>query len=332
MFYDRVRIVVSGGNGGNGCVSFWRRKGHSGKGKPDGGTGGDGGSVYFVCDPTLTTLVDYFYRPEWRAERGAHGSGDTRRGSTGADITVPMPIGTVVIDEETETVIGDLVEPGQILLVAKGGRGGKGNSDWARMGHLHTESQPGHLGQKRRLTLELKVLADVGLVGFPNAGKSSLLTRISDAHPKIASYPFTTLRPILGRVEPEGSEPFTVADIPGLIEGASTGHGLGLRFLRHVERTRVLAHVIDLDAPEPRTPASDIKATNAELAAYSAELAIKPQLIVANKADLPGVKGRLTTLKSYCTRHKLPLLIVSAETGEGVPELITRFSEMLGRK
>jgi GTP-binding protein len=285
MFIDRVKVKVAAGTGGSGCTSF-RREWREPMGGPDGGEGGKGGDITVRGDSNLATLLDYTYRDSWTAERGEHGMGANKSGRGGASIVMPVPPGTVVKDLETGEVIGEILEDGEQLLVAKGGRGGKGNSYFATATHQSPrEWQPGEEGQERTLELELKLIADVGLVGQPNAGKSTLLSVISAARPKIADYPFTTLSPNLGVVQLSDHRTFVVADIPGIIEGAHEGKGLGLQFLRHIERTRMLAFMIPIDTLDYQAEYDQLRA---EITLYSAELAAKPHCVVFTKLDLYG--------------------------------------------
>jgi GTP-binding protein len=284
-FIDHAIIRVTAGTGGSGCMSFRREK-FVPRGGPDGGDGGNGGSVYVRADPNLSTLLDYRYRTHWKATRGQHGKGSNKTGKSGEDITLPVPPGTVVRDADTDEILGELIEPGLTLLVAKGGRGGRGNARFATPTHqAPREWEPGGEGQARRIELVLKLIADVGLVGQPNAGKSTLLSVVSAAHPKIAEYPFTTLQPYLGVVGLTDGRSFVMADIPGIIEGAHEGKGLGHQFLRHIERTRVLAMLVPVDDPELQTTYETLRA---EVATYSEVVAAKPHVVVLTKADLLG--------------------------------------------
>src|SRR5262245_14739255 len=323
-FVDEATILVRGGRGGDGCLSFRREKGVP-RGGPDGGSGGGGGSVYLVTDPSANTLLAFRYQKKFVADRGRHGEGSDKHGRDGADIEVPVPPGTIVHDEDGQVLLADLSEPWQKFLVAKGGRGGRGNGVFAtstnRAPRRHEKGQD---GEEHHLRLELKLLADVGLVGFPNAGKSTLISRISSARPKIADYPFTTLVPNLGVVDAGGFQSFVVADIPGLIEGAHAGHGLGDRFLRHVERTRLLLHLVDLSSLTGRDTVSDFDTMNKELRAYSHGLAQKPQIAVATKLDALQDPERLASLKAHCRKKKVPLLVISSVTGEGLEELVRK--------
>lgn len=285
MFVDRVLVKVEAGTGGSGQTSFRREK-FAPMGGPDGGDGGRGGDVIVRGDRNLTTLLDYTYRDAWKAERGQHGEGSNRTGRSGEDVVLPVPPGTVVRDAETQEFLGEVMEDGHTILVSKGGRGGKGNSFFVTPTHQSPrEWQPGEEGQARTLELELKLIADIGLVGQPNAGKSTLLSVISAARPKIADYPFTTLSPNLGVVPLSDHRSFVVADIPGIIEGASEGKGLGLRFLRHIERTRMLAFMVPIDAEDWQ---SELDQLRHEISSYSAELAAKPFCVVFTKLDLLG--------------------------------------------
>jgi len=327
QFIDRAKIFVQGGAGGNGCVAFRREK-FVPKGGPAGGDGGKGGDVVLVADRNVHTLLDFKYKRHYRAERGRHGEGSKRSGRSGKDLEIKVPIGTVVKDAETGEVLGDLTEHGQRLVVAKGGRGGRGNAAFATPTRRAPDfAEPGQPGQERWIELELKLLADVGLVGFPNAGKSTFLSRISKARPEIADYPFTTLRPILG-VAKVGDLSFVVADIPGLIEGAHQGKGLGHEFLRHVERTKLLLHLIDLASPEME-PEEAFEKINRELSLYSPELAKKPQIVVGTKIDALTDREKLENLKEFFREKGYPFFAVSAVTGEGVKELLNFVAEKL---
>jgi len=325
MFVDEIEIHVKGGDGGAGCVSFRREK-YVPRGGPDGGDGGDGGSVWLQADPALTTLLDYHYRRHYEAERGTHGKGANRHGASGRDLVLRVPVGTVVTDRDTGELLADLATPGQRVLVQGGARGGRGNARFATStNRAPRQADPGTFGEGRWLRLELKLLADVGVIGFPNAGKSTLVSRISAATPKIADYPFTTLAPTLGIVRVDHDRSFVVADLPGLIPGAAAGKGLGHQFLRHTERTRLLLHVLDLDPSTGRDPVEDFAVINAELAAYSESLARRPQLVAANKIDLigaPGVAERLAAIEAFCARRGIPMVALSAATGAGLDELV----------
>ncbi|MEW6729747.1 MAG: GTPase ObgE [Acidobacteriota bacterium] len=329
MFIDRAKIFVKGGDGGNGCMAFRREK-FVPRGGPSGGDGGRGGSVYLEATDQMNTLLSFRYNPEYKAERGGHGEGSNRSGRQGEDIIVKMPIGTLVFDAETGEKIADLVEVGQRILVATGGRGGRGNAQFATsVNRAPRHHEAGTTGQARYLQLELKLLADVGLVGFPNAGKSTLISRISAAKPKIADYPFTTLVPNLGVVEIGDYRHFVVADIPGLIEGAHQGAGLGLQFLRHIERTKLLLHVIDVSSGSGRDPVQDYQVIANELASYNATLADKPVMVAANKIDALDEPVRLTQLGQFCEQQGLALYPISAVTGEGIQSLISAVARKL---
>lgn len=326
MFVDEAEIHVKAGDGGRGCMSFRREK-FVPRGGPDGGDGGSGGSVYLVADPHRNTLVHFQFNPEFAAQRGGHGQGSNRHGRNGKPLEIPVPVGTQVLSRDPDTgeasQVADLTEVGQRILVAKGGRGGLGNAHFATStNRAPRKTQPGEPGDDRRLQLKLKLLADVGLVGFPNAGKSTLISRISAARPKIAHYPFTTLTPHLGVVSLSDDRTFVVADVPGLIEGAHAGHGLGHQFLRHVERTKVLAHLVDVSSESGRDPVDDLDTIRRELALYNAAMLEKPQVIVATKLDAVDDPARVTALQKRAKRLKLPFFKVSAASGEGVPQLL----------
>ncbi len=322
MFVDEIDIYVKGGDGGAGCVSFRREK-YVPYGGPDGGDGGDGGSVWLEADPSLTTLLDYHYKRHYAAERGQHGKGANRHGAGGDDLILRVPLGTVVSDRDSGEVLGDLTLPGQRILVQPGSRGGRGNARFASStNRAPRQADPGRYGEGRWLHLELKLLADVGVIGFPNAGKSTLVSRVSAATPKIADYPFTTLAPTLGIVRVDVERTFVVADLPGLIPGAAEGRGLGHQFLRHTERTRLLVHLLDLDPGSDRDPLDDLAIINAELEAYSPALAERPQIVVANKIDIPEASARRQAVEQFCAGRGLPCFAISAATGAGIPELI----------
>lgn len=328
MFYDTAKIYVRGGDGGNGCVAFLREK-YVPHGGPAGGDGGRGGSVILRVDPGLRTLVDFRYQRHYRAERGQHGMGKNMHGKNGRDLILRVPPGTVVRDAATGEVIADLVHPGQEVVVARGGRGGRGNARFATPTNKAPRmAEKGEPGEERWLELELKLLADVGLVGFPNVGKSTIISRVSAARPKIADYPFTTLVPNLGVVRVDEGRSFVMADIPGLIEGAHAGAGLGHQFLRHTERTRLLVHVLDVSGSEGRDPLGDFEVVNRELALYSKELASRPMIIAANKMDLPGAAENLARLKG-ALGERYEIFPVSALTGEGLFALVYRIGDLL---
>jgi GTP-binding protein len=329
MFIDEVRISVKAGDGGNGCVAFRREK-YVPRGGPSGGDGGRGGDVFLVSNPHYNTLLHFRFNPEHKAERGRHGEGSNKTGRDGASIELPVPVGTVVYDEETGEQLHDFTTPYDRFLAARGGRGGRGNQHFATPTHqAPTEHEPGRKGQERMLRLELKLLADVGLVGFPNAGKSTLISRISAAKPKIADYPFTTLEPNLGVVRVSDERSFVVADIPGLIEGAHEGHGLGIQFLRHIERTKLLLHLVDVSEFSGREPADDFKVILKELASFSGELIRKPMIVVATKMDAAQDAGRVAKLKRSVRRRKMPFFQISAVTGEGLQQLMFAVAEVV---
>src|SRR6266516_6887913 len=316
MFIDRAVVIVVAGPGGAGACSFRREK-FVPKGGPDGGDGGQGGSVYVRADPNLATLLDYRYRTNWNAERGVHGKGKNMTGRSGDDLILPVPPGTVIRDADTGELLGEAVEAGQTLLVAKGGRGGRGNARFATPTHQSPrEWEPGEVGEERRLELVLKLIADVGLLGEPNACESTLLSVISAARPKIADYPFTTLEPNLGVVGLSDNRSFVVADIPGIIEGAHEGKGLGLRFLQHVERTRILAVLVPLDSPDPQ---ATYELLRKEAASYSQELASKPHVVVLTKLDLSHPTSPIPTIR---TQPGAPVVAISAVTGQGIAQLL----------
>lgn len=321
MFIDEVKVMVKAGDGGNGCMAFRREK-FVAKGGPSGGDGGRGGNVYLVASQHHNTLLHLRYNPEHKAERGRHGEGSNCTGREGESIEVEVPVGTVVYDWDTAKLLHDFTEPGQKWMAAKGGRGGKGNARYAKPWHqVPTEHEQGFPGEQRLFRLELKLLADVGLVGFPNAGKSTLISRISAARPKIADYPFTTLEPNLGVVQLPNERSFVVADIPGLIEGAHEGHGLGIQFLRHIERTRLLVHLVDVSDITGRDPKRDFEIIQNELASYSEELASKPMVVVASKIDAAQDDDRVNAVEAVANEHGLPFLRISSASGAGLDEL-----------
>jgi GTP-binding protein len=325
QFVDQVLIRVKAGDGGRGVVAFRREK-FVPLGGPSGGDGGDGGSVVLVVDEGLSTLLDFRYKREYEAPRGGNGSNKDKYGRAGEDLVLRVPPGTQIHDEASGELVADLQKHGERFVLAKGGKGGRGNIHFATStDRAPRRAEPGWPGEERAVRLDLKLLADVGLLGFPNVGKSSLIARISAARPKIADYPFTTLVPNLGMVRLPGDRSFVVADIPGLIEGAHAGAGLGDRFLRHVERTRVLIHLLDATAGEGdtgRTPLRDFDAINKELALFDPELAKRPQLVVLNKLDLPDVEKVRKRLTTSFARRKIRLFAISAATGAGLPELL----------
>jgi len=337
VFADEAKIWVKAGDGGDGCLAFRREK-YVPRGGPSGGDGGDGGSIYLEANPNDNTLLRYRYNREFRADRGRHGEGSNCHGRSGEDMILNVPVGTVVFDAQAGGQLADLTEAGQRFLVAKGGHGGRGNARFTKPWHqAPREHEEGHPGEERHLRLELKLLADVGLVGFPNAGKSTLISRISAARPKIAAYPFTTLEPHLGVVSADG-EPgsgqgrtFVVADLPGLIEGAHEGAGLGMRFLKHIERTRLVAHLVDTSDANERDPVRDYEIISAELASFSEALTTKPVLVVATKLDATTNREHLESLRDYCAARGLPFFAISSATGEGIPQLVRAMADALGR-
>jgi GTP-binding protein len=327
MFLDEVRILVKAGDGGNGCLAFRREK-YVPRGGPSGGDGGRGGDVYMVANPHMNTLMHLRFNPEHRAQRGRHGEGSNCTGQEGKSIDVEVPVGTIVYDDSTGTKLHDFTESGERFLAARGGRGGKGNARFATSTHqAPTEHTPGRPGEERKLRLELKLLADIGLIGFPNAGKSTLISRISAARPKIADYPFTTLEPNLGVVKMDDFRSFVVADIPGLIEGAHLGHGLGIQFLRHIERTKLLAHLVDVSEGSGRDPVEDFETVMRELASFSEELAAKPMLVVATKLDAAQEPERVASLRRLAAERGLPYFEISSVTGTGIEALKYAMSE-----
>lgn len=329
MFIDYAKIIIKSGDGGNGATSFRREK-YVAAGGPDGGDGGKGGDVYFVVDPDSNTLIDFRFNKKFKAQNGENGRGSNCYGKSGEDCYIKVPLGTVVKDFKTGKVIADLSEKGQKELVLKGGRGGKGNTHFA----TSTRQAPnfsidGEKGKEKEVILELKSLADVGLVGFPNVGKSTILSKVTAATPKIADYHFTTINPNLGVVKTEHGDSFVIADIPGIIEGASEGTGLGLQFLRHVERTRLLLHVLDCAGTEGRNPAQDFHKINEELKKYSEKLANRKQIIVANKMDSVQDDKNIKEVEKLAQENGLELYKISAATGEGLTELFHHVSEVI---
>jgi GTPase len=327
VFIDEVKILVKAGDGGNGCMAFRREK-FVPRGGPSGGDGGTGGDVWMVASEHYNTLLHYRFNPEHKAQRGRHGEGSNRTGREGESIELKVPVGTVVYHFETGELIHDFAVPGDRVLIAKGGRGGRGNQHFATSRHqAPTRHEDGHPGDELRLRLELKLLADVGLVGFPNAGKSTLVSRISAARPKIANYPFTTLEPSLGVVRLSDDRSYVVADIPGLIEGAHEGHGLGIQFLRHIERTRLLAHLVDVSEESGRDPVHDFNVIMNELASFSDALAAKPMILVATKIDVAQAPERIEALKKLARRKRMKFFKISAVTGEGLDKLSHAIAE-----
>ena len=328
MFYDQAKIYVKGGDGGAGIVAFRREK-YVPEGGPSGGDGGRGGAIIFVGDEGLRTLVDFRYKRHYKGDRGDNGQAKNMSGRSGEDFVLRIPVGTVVLNDDTGEVMADIIEHGQRVVVAAGGRGGRGNARFmSNTNKAPTLAENGEPGEEHWLRLELKLLADVGLVGFPNVGKSTLISKVSAAKPKIADYHFTTLVPNLGVVELEDVQSFVMADIPGLIEGAHSGAGLGHEFLRHTERTRLILHVLDISGSEERDPLEDFKTIQEELRLYSSELAKRPFLIVANKMDIPGAEDYLQRLKETVGGEQ-EIFAVSAATGVGLQPLLYRIAQLL---
>ena len=340
MFVDEAKIAVKAGDGGNGCVAFRREK-YVPRGGPSGGDGGNGGSVYLEANPNDNTLLRYRYNREFKGDRGRHGEGSNCTGVSGDDLILKVPVGTLVYDEDGHELLADLSKPGQRVLVVAGGKGGRGNQHFAKPWHqAPREKEEGQPGEERKLKLELKLLADVGLVGFPNAGKSTLISVISAARPKIANYPFTTLEPNLGVVNADGGtgghgtelgRTFVVADLPGLIEGASQGAGLGIRFLKHVERTRLLVHLIDTSDMSEMDPVKAFEIIEGELAAFSEKLIAKPMIVVATKVDATTDRTKLEELEEFCKKKGLEFHAISGPTGEGVKELVRSIADALDK-
>ena len=329
MFTDYVKITAKAGNGGNGAISFRREK-YVAAGGPDGGDGGKGGDIYFEVDPDSNTLIDFRYKKKFKAENGKNGEGAHKYGKSGEDLYIKVPIGTIVRDAETNKILADLSHEGQKELILAGGRGGKGNSHFATSTRQAPRfAQDGEKGEEKELILELKLLADVGLIGFPNVGKSTFLSMTTSATPKIADYHFTTLEPNLGVVKTDYGDSFVIADIPGIIEGASEGTGLGLQFLRHIERTRLLLHVIDVSGSEGRKPVQDFYTINEELKKYSEKLSKRKQIIVANKIDAMQDENLYKELEKVAKENNMEIFKISAATGQGVSNLIKHVSEVL---
>jgi GTP-binding protein len=330
VFIDEVIISIKAGNGGNGCLAFRREK-YVPRGGPSGGDGGRGGDVSLTASQHYNTLLHLRFNPEHKGERGRHGEGSNKKGHDGESIKVPVPVGTIVQDAETGEVLHDFTTAGDHYVAARGGRGGRGNARFATSTHqAPTEHEPGEPGEEKRLRLELKLLADVGLVGFPNVGKSTLISRISAARPKIADYPFTTLEPNLGVVSLDNHKSFVVADIPGLIEGAHSGHGLGTPFLKHIERTRALVHLVDVSGASGRDPVHDFEVVMNELRSFSEDLANKPMLVAAAKIDAAQDPELLASLRRMARKRKLPFFKISSVTGEGIPALTRAMGAAVG--
>jgi GTP-binding protein len=320
MLVDEVRITVKAGDGGNGCLAFRREK-YVPRGGPSGGDGGRGGDIVMVATVHRNTLLHFRFNPEYTAERGGHGEGSNRTGHDGKDLVVQVPVGTVVLNDETGEQLFDFTEDGQTWIAAKGGRGGRGNARFTSSTHqAPTEHEDGKPGEFFKFQLKLKLLADVGLVGYPNAGKSTLISRISAAKPKIANYPFTTLEPNLGVVQMPDHRSFVVADIPGIIEGAHEGRGLGIQFLRHIERTKILIHLVDM-SETGRDPIHDFDTLMTELASFDEELARRPMLVAASKMDVAYSPENLERLKTLAAGHNLPFFEISSATGQGIEGL-----------
>src|SRR5271155_1536461 len=338
MFVDEAKIAVKAGGGGNGCVAFRREK-YVPRGGPSGGDGGRGGSVYLEANPNDNTLLRYRYNREFKADRGRHGEGSNCSGVSGDDMVLKVPVGTLIFEDGG--LLADLKSPGQRVLVAQGGKGGRGNQHFAKPWHqAPREKEEGELGEERRLKLELKLLSDVGVLGLPNAGKSTLISLISSARPKIANYPFTTLEPNLGVVNADGGtgghgtelgRTFVVADLPGLIEGAHLGAGLGIRFLKHVERTRLIVHLIDTSDSNVDDPIHSFQVINGELEAFSPSLVEKPMIVVATKLDATTDRTRLEALQDSCKQRGLEFLPISAVAGDGVKDLVRPIADALDK-
>ena len=321
-FIDEAQINIKSGRGGDGCVSFRREK-YVPFGGPNGGDGGKGGDIVFVANPNLTSLYDFRYKKNYKAKKGENGRSKDQHGKNGEDLIIPVPVGTIIKNSDGGEVIADMTESGQKITAAKGGRGGKGNARFATStNQAPKEAEPGEEGAEINLTLELKLLADVGIIGFPNAGKSTLISRISAARPKIGDYPFTTLIPNLGVVTYGEGKTFVVADIPGIIEGAHKGAGLGISFLKHIERTKILIHLIDLSTFGEGEPTDDYKKLNLELRAFSRELSLKPQVVAINKIDLETDTKKLKKLQSDFSAIGVKTYLISAITGKGVESLV----------
>ncbi|MFQ6083106.1 MAG: GTPase ObgE [Candidatus Aminicenantia bacterium] len=332
MFVDQVKVFLKAGKGGNGCLSFRREK-YVPRGGPDGGRGGDGGSVYLVSDPSVTSLSFFRYHPEIKAKKGVHGEGNNRQGKKGEDIYFHVPVGTVVKETKTNKVIFDFTQPNQIFLVAKGGKGGRGNASFVSpTNRAPRKFELGKPGEEKELILELKLIADVGVIGFPNVGKSTLISKISSAKPIIADYPFTTLNPSLGIVDVDEEKSFIIADLPGLIEGAHLGHGLGIKFLKHIERTKILLHLVDASPFLERDPVRDYQIILEELKSFNPDLAHRPQILVANKIDLlTQDKSKLIKLKNFARERNIPFHSISALKGKGLKELVEATYQMLAQ-
>ena len=328
-FIDEAVINVQSGNGGRGCVSFRREK-FIPRGGPDGGDGGKGGDVALLTTSRKRTLYQFRYQRHFKAKNGAHGQGKQKTGKNGQDLIIEIPPGTLITDAETSQTIKDLVGPDETLVLVKGGRGGQGNRRFKTSTHRTPRfAQPGEPGETKTFRLELKLLADVGIIGLPNAGKSTLISAVSSARPKIGNYPFTTLSPSLGVVRTDWGEPFVIADIPGLIKGAHKGTGLGIRFLRHIERTRILVHLVDVSTIETNDPLKSYDTVNKELSMYNQQLIEKPQIVVLNKLDLPGTQEMATSFQSALKGKEL--ISISALTGKGIDDLTSKIIQLLDK-
>ena len=329
MFIDRAKISIKAGDGGDGMSSFRREK-YAPKGGPNGGDGGRGGDTVFLADRNMNTLLDFRYKKKFKAQKGGDGEDTNKFGRHAEAVVIKVPVGTLVFDEETDELIADLIEDGQTAIVGRGGRGGRGNARFANsVNRAPTFAEHGEPGEERTLRMELKLLADVGLVGYPSVGKSSIIATVSAARPDIAAYHFTTLTPVLGIVRIDDQTNFVMADIPGLIEGAHEGKGLGHDFLRHIERTRVIVHVLDVSGMEGRDPMEDYRKINKELAAYNERLSSRPQIIAANKMDLPDARSNYPAIEAALKAEGREVFPVSAATGEGLQPLVQRIAEML---
>ena len=328
-FIDEVTLFCSSGHGGAGCVSFRREK-FIPFGGPNGGDGGRGGDVIFEATAALSTLLELRHKPHQKAERGRHGMGKDRHGASGADLIIKVPVGTLIKDAETDEELADLTEDGQRIVLLKGGRGGQGNARFATATNKAPKfAQPGEEGEERKLRLELKLMADVGLLGLPNAGKSSLISKVSAARPKVADYPFTTLAPSLGVVAYKNFRSFVMADIPGIIEGAHAGAGLGHRFLKHLERSGMLVHLVDISGLPESDPFGAFEAVNRELALFSEELGSKAQIVVLTKMDLPEAQEQCQQAVAWFAERKIPVFPISSATGQGIEALLDAIAERL---
>lgn len=331
-FIDEVTLFASSGHGGAGCVAFRREK-FIEFGGPNGGDGGKGGDVIFEATSSLSNLLELRHRPHQKAQKGHNGQGKNRHGAAGEDLLIKVPVGTVITDSETGEQLADMTEDGKVVVLLKGGRGGQGNARFASATHKTPRfAQPGEEGEERKLRLELKLMADVGLLGLPNAGKSSLISKVSAARPKIADYPFTTIKPSLGVVPYKNKLSFVMADIPGIIEGAHEGAGLGHRFLKHLERSGILLHLIDISWIPERNPVAEYEAVSRELAMFSPELADKEQVVVISKLDLPVVRENLAEITEWFKKRGTAVFPVSSATGEGIDELLDEIARRLWGK